>query len=89
MYPKFKNKPACEGTETDMWFTDTSSYLQEELLFRICQSCPARDECLQYALEYKVMGYWAGTSEVIRKHLRKRLNIHGKSVIPEWELKRA
>jgi hypothetical protein len=85
--PKFKNRAACEGTDTDQWFSkDSGEYSNEQLLFRICSGCPAKNECLNYALEYRVTGYWAGTTDRRRKELRRQLGIQAKSVIVEWEM---
>ena len=87
MVPRFKNRPACEGTDTEQWFTgDSGEYRNEPTLFRICRGCPARSECLDYALEYNVIGYWAGTTDRRRKELRRQLKIVAKPLLPEWEL---
>jgi hypothetical protein len=85
----FKNSAACEGTDTEQWFSkDSGEYMNERLLFRICQGCPARGECLEYSLHNKVLGYWAGTTERKRKMIRRQLGITAKPVLPEWELNR-
>lgn len=87
MLVRFKNKPACEGTDTELWFTDSSVYDNEPLLYKICSGCPAKQECLDYALEYKVLGYWAGTNAARREQIRKAKGIIGKPVLPEWEIR--
>ncbi len=89
MIPKFKNKPACEGTDTDMWFPyKQGEYKEQQLLFRICNGCPAKAECLEYALEYNVDGYWAGTTDRHRKLIRRQRRQIAKPLLPEWELSR-
>lgn len=86
MIPRFKNRPACEGTETRLWFSEEgNNYPEKELLTRICNGCPARQECLQYALEYDVDGFWAGTLPPQRRAIRRVRGITAKSMIPEWE----
>lgn len=85
MLPKFKNTAACSGTDTELWFSDGSEYSNESLLKRICASCPARQECLDYALEYKVLGWWGGTNAAQRVKLRKTFGIKGKPVLDAWE----
>jgi hypothetical protein len=86
----FKNRPACEGTDTEMWFTQGSGgYAEKDTLYRICNKCPAKAECLAYALEYEVIGFWGGTTENIRRQIRRERGIIAKPVLPEWELRSA
>lgn len=87
MIPKFKNRPACEGTNTDMWFEETD-FSNHKLLKRICNGCPARTECLDYALHHNVMGFWGGTTHHQRRMLRRQSGIIPLPVIPEWEYRR-
>ncbi len=88
MIPRFKNRPACEGTDTDMWFTTgKSDYPNRELLTRICNGCPAKRECLEYALEYNVEGWWAGTTSALRRQIRNHRGITAKPVMPDWEIR--
>ena len=89
MLPKFKNRPACEGTDTELWFSNRSEYANEYLLKKICGKCPAEDECLAYALEYEVLGWWANTTASKREMLRKEQNIIAKPLLPLWEDRRA
>jgi WhiB family redox-sensing transcriptional regulator len=88
----FENPANCAGTETDEWFTEDGvgkTYNNVDTLKRICGACEAKQECLQYALEWNVLGFWAGTSEFQRRRLRKELNIIPKSIISDnWEWKR-
>lgn len=89
MLIKFKHRPSCEGTDTEQWFSQNSGeYKNQELLTRICAGCPARQQCLEYALEYSVIGFWAGTTDRRRKELRRKMGIIPKPILPEWELNR-
>jgi WhiB family redox-sensing transcriptional regulator len=86
MIPRFKNRPACEGTDTNLWFSAKGNdYPERELLARICNGCPARQECLEYALEYDVDGFWAGTLPRQRSAIRRVRGITAKSMIAKWE----
>ena len=39
---------------------------------RICNECPVKDQCLEYALENRIdHGVWGGTSERERRRLLK------------------
>lgn len=79
---KFKNRPACEGTDTEMWFPNRSEYPNKTLLTRICKGCPAKRECLEYSLHNEVEGWWAGTTGYERKRMRKEQGIIPKPVLP-------
>ena len=83
----FNNPANCAGTDTEDWFTEVTNYSNKDILKRICNSCAAKNECLDYALEYNVLGYWSGTSDLERKNMRKELNIIAKPIlISEWEM---
>jgi hypothetical protein len=88
MIPKFKNRAACDGTDLDMWFLERD-FSYNHLLKRICNGCPAKAECFEYALYNNVIGFWAGTTYQQRKLIRKRNNIIAKAITPEMEFKRA
>jgi WhiB family redox-sensing transcriptional regulator len=74
----FTNQANCVGIDVDMFFTEegSSTFKEENLLKRICAACSVKSECLDYALNYAVLGWWGGTSEIQRKRLRKQLNIN-------------
>lgn len=83
----FKNTANCAGTDTEDWFTDSTIYVNKDTLKKICNACEAQDECLKYALEYNVQGYWGGTSELERIRVRRTLNIIAKPVlVSEWDM---
>jgi WhiB family redox-sensing transcriptional regulator len=86
---RFKNKAACEGTETESWFPEHYNPEEEKYLKRICNGCEAKSECLVYALEYEVTGIWGGTNAADRRRIRKTKGLIAKPVLPEWERKRA
>ena len=88
MLPVFNNPAACEGTNTNDWFPESGNiYHQKELLIRICAGCQAKAECLEYALEYNVDGWWAGTTDGVRKQIRRHRGISAKPVMPDWEIR--
>ena len=86
MIPVFKYPAACEGTDTNDWFpVSTSEYADKEILARICAGCQAKTECLEYALEYNVDGWWAGTTAGVRRQIRRYRGMTAKPVMPDWE----
>lgn len=87
-YPEWIDIPACQGTDTEMWFCEDNEpgYREARLLERICAGCPVKNQCLQYSLENTVLGYWAGTTPRVRQQLRKKLNIIPTPVGLAWEI---
>lgn len=87
MIPQFKNRPACEGTDTELWFpVGTGDVKDKAMLTRICNGCSAKYECLEYSLKWNVDGFWAGTTARDRTMLRRKRNLIPKPLLPEWEL---
>lgn len=86
-YPKWTDIPACEGTDSESWFTvdDSTTYKNESTLRKICANCPVRSQCFDYALNHVVDGYWAGTTPRVRQQMRKRLNIIPQLIYSSWE----
>ena len=77
---KFENVASCASADPDAFFTEDSdngvgTYRDTLLIQRICAGCPAKAECLDYALHNIVLGYWANTTEYQRSKLRRQLNI--------------
>lgn len=86
-YPKWTDRPACEGTDTESFFTpdDSTAYRNEPAIRKICANCPVREQCFQYALHHTVEGYWAGTTPRVRQIMRTRLNIIPDVIYSGWE----
>lgn len=66
----------CLGVDPELFFPNGAIAPQtEKTLRRICMSCNVFWECYDYALNVKVDGFWAGTTDNQRKTLRKDLGI--------------
>ena len=48
----------------------------------MCNTCPVRVECFDYAIEHLVHGLWAGTTKDERDTYRSKRGIVGKTVVP-------
>lgn len=86
-YPKWKDRPACEGTDTELWFNedDKPTYQQYATLKKICKGCPVRQQCLDYALKHDVFGFWGGTTPRERQRIRGKLNIKCEPVMMHYD----
>jgi len=67
---RWKAQANCAGTDNEAWFKDGGGY-DEVILNRICGECSVRTECYNYALEYDMQGYWAGTTAAQRRRVRR------------------
>jgi WhiB family redox-sensing transcriptional regulator len=66
----------CLGVDPELFFpVGAIAPSTESTLRRICMNCNVFWDCYDYALNVKVDGYWAGTTETHRKALRKELGI--------------
>jgi WhiB family transcriptional regulator, redox-sensing transcriptional regulator len=66
---------ACRDTAPDLFFPVGSTGLaveQIEAAKAVCDQCPVKEACLQFALETNQdSGIWGGTSEEERRRLRR------------------
>jgi len=67
---QWKRDANCMGTDTEDWFIEKGEDYNSDILKRVCRSCPVAAECLNYAVKYRMQGYWAGTTEQQRRKLR-------------------
>lgn len=86
----WQDDAVCATTDPDLFFPDIRD--PARLAKRICNSCPVKQECLDYAIQAgEEFGVWGGTTEIERRHmmtLRLR-NTGGKPQIDRvkfWQL---
>ena len=60
----------CRGVTTNIFFPDDFE-LPDPAAQRLCRRCPAREACLQYALEHEEFGIWGGTTDDQREAMRR------------------
>lgn len=51
---------ACAGMDRELFF---DSKTPVDTLRAICDECPVQSQCLAYAEEHRLLGYWGGTTE--------------------------
>lgn len=80
--PKFvkDDDPACSQTDPELFFPqegvdsvgrNISKYINLSAAKKICDGCPLKLPCLEYALRNVEIGIWGGTTEEQRKLMRK------------------
>lgn len=63
---------ACRDRDPDAFFP--ANEVGEREAVRICNGCPVRIECLEFALEANIkFGVWGGLTEKQRLALRRRI----------------
>ncbi len=71
----WRDTAACRDTDPDLFFpvgTTGPAIDQIAAAKAVCEVCPSREECLQFALATNQdSGVWGGTSEDERRKLRR------------------
>ena len=66
------NDAACRGLESDLFFPDKQVRVANEIR-TVCNSCPVRWQCLDWALDNHIKdGWWGGKSPTERRKLKRR-----------------
>jgi WhiB family redox-sensing transcriptional regulator len=65
------SQASCIGTDPEAFFPEDKGYDYTPEVKRICNNCPVKNECLSFAVRYRVQGYWGGTTEQERRRLRR------------------
>jgi hypothetical protein len=87
---RFSSTPACSGLDVELFFTEEKgNYSHLDFIKRMCNTCPVRVECYDYAIDNLVHGIWAGTTKDERDRHRSKHNMVGKTVVPESMFKNA
>ena len=80
----FDDKASCSNTDPELFFPQEREYINGKIYNfyenlaeakKICESCPLRIQCLEYALKNAEYGVWGGTTEEQRHLLRRRSGI--------------
>jgi WhiB family redox-sensing transcriptional regulator len=77
----FTHTTLCSEIDPEVWFPEhggNSKYRTPEAVHakQLCKSCPALEECREYALRYTgLYGIWGGLDPSERRDIQKKLNI--------------
>lgn len=68
----WREQAACRNPEVDKRLFFSDSNVEKNQAIEVCDTCPVKQECLDYALERpKEIGVWGGTTERQRMRLRR------------------
>lgn len=86
--PAWQADAACAGVGTELFFADASGQFSAEAL-AVCNTCPVRVECLDWALANgDDEGVWGGMTASQRRRLRRRRNASPKVAARRVEARR-
>ena len=81
----WRSNAICRDTDPDLFFpigTTGFALMQIDRAKEVCDQCPVKVDCLDYALETNQdSGIWGGTSEEERRTLRRQYVARQKSII--------
>lgn len=82
-------RAACRGEDTTLFFGPAEPETRDERRKRegrakaICETCPVRIECLEYAVRIREPhGVWGGLNEAERRSLIRRRQRNGERLHP-------
>ena len=67
----WRTQAACRGIDPSLWFPSRGKRgVRLGLARAVCDACPVRQECLDYAVRNRILhGVWGGTTEKHRRLL--------------------
>ena len=72
----WRDRAVCRDTDPDLFFpvgTTGMALSQIETAKYVCEQCPARDECLEFALANRESeGIWGGATEKERRRILRQ-----------------
>lgn len=72
---EWSDQGLCRQSNEDWWFPPPHYAGRESVAkaVAICEHCPVKDHCYEWAMHYEPFGVWGGTTADWRKKNRKRL----------------
>jgi WhiB family redox-sensing transcriptional regulator len=72
----------CYGMDTEIFFPDPRSHNSKDtwMVKKICNTCPIKQQCLDWGLKYERHGIWGGATAGERQRMRIALKIK-----PKWD----
>lgn len=67
----FTGDEPCTEVDVEFFFPEKNGWPQLKQIRAICEACWIQEECLEYAIEHEVRGFWGGTTDPERKRIIK------------------
>lgn len=73
MNQSWRSQAACRGLDSEIFFPDPDDFEAQEIAKAICDRCPVREACLEYALGLREReGIWGATTERDRRRILRQ-----------------
>lgn len=73
--PEWFDDANCRGRNPDLFHPHSTEHVKAANAIRLCNLCPVRRECLEYALENNIdSGIWGGEGSYQRQQILRRRN---------------
>ena len=69
-----KGDPLCSKIDPDVFFPEPDSpslHSAVRIAKEICNRCPYKTECLEWAVSRNEIGIWGGTTDIERRKIRR------------------
>jgi WhiB family transcriptional regulator, redox-sensing transcriptional regulator len=66
-----KERGECKDEPWELFYPRYDSPSSTAAAIAICDRCPVKPECLEWALQHDEEGVWGGTSEATRRSLKR------------------
>lgn len=84
--PEFvlEDDPNCATVDPELFFPQETEYINGSIRYvyknlaaakKVCEPCPLKMQCLEFALKNGEFGIWGGTTEEQRRNLRRRFKL--------------
>lgn len=60
----------CRNLPTDLWYSEEAE--NQAFAKEICNGCPVKEPCLEWALKHEPYGIWGGETGRGRQRIRAR-----------------
>lgn len=80
-YPRFTGSEPCRSTDPDIFFCEDGLHPKVvRMLKEICEFCPMRNPCAEYAIVHERYGFWGGMTPRERRYYRQEYRIRLESI---------
>ena len=65
----------CKDHDPNLWFSPSPTSADTAAAVALCGTCPVREECLTYSLEWGEEGVWGGLTAKERRVIRRERGV--------------